>query len=92
MLLTSRRVVVDEVNEGRLVEDIVNEPERDSCFGGDNREVSSYKGVSCLVRLSVDVVPPNAYRVVVRGEGGGTGVLVFFNIRVLLHCQHNSLL
>ena len=60
MLLISRRAVVEEVNEGRLVEDIVNDPERDNCFGGDNREASSYTGISCCVRLSVDVLPPNA--------------------------------
>jgi hypothetical protein len=60
MLFTSRRVVVEDEKDGRLVEDIVNDPERDSCFGGDNREGSSYKGMSCSMRLSVEALAPNA--------------------------------
>jgi hypothetical protein len=60
ILLTSRRVVVEEVNEGRLCEAMVSDPERESGLGGDNREASSYKGVLCCARLLVEVLPPNA--------------------------------
>jgi len=58
--LTSRRVVVEEVNEGRLCEAMVNDPERDSGLGGDNREASLYKVGSCCARESVELLPPNA--------------------------------
>lgn len=60
ILLTSRRVVVEEVNEGRLCEAMVSDPERDSGLGGDNREASLHKGGSCCAGVSVEVLPPNA--------------------------------
>lgn len=57
--------------------DVLWDPDRDS-FGGDIRELSRLASDS-----SDEPLPPNAYSVVVRGDGGG-GLFFFSNERDLL--------